>query len=89
MEGGRFLELCTSHLPGATLSLGLTTAAQGSYTRSQLEHLLQLVVQHRVSAPVTLPLRASLATASVPTITAFLDKVAPPPPPRPRRRPGT
>jgi len=74
VDGPRFLELCSSHLPEATLSLGLTTAAQGRYTREQLEQVLDLVLKHKVTAPVTLPIRASLATASLPTIKAFLNQ---------------
>ena len=88
VDGPRFLELCSSHLPEATLSLGLTTAAQGRYTKEQLDQVLDLVLKHKVTAPVTLPIRASLATASVPTIAAFLNKVALPPP-RAQGRPAT
>jgi len=76
VDGPRFLELCSSHLPEATLSLGLTTAAQGRYTKEQLDQVLDLVLKHKVTAPVTLPIRASLATASVPTIAAFLNKTS-------------
>ena len=64
-------------LCSGTLSLGYTTLGDGAgcYSGADLSRLLSLVMRHRVTSPLTLPLRASLLQLSGPQVLHFLQQV--------------
>jgi len=72
VEGNEFLAVCKSIFPGATLSVGWTTGPQGRYSKDDFYAMRDLLLQHNVTSPVTLPLRASLTVNSVDAISEFL-----------------
>merc|ERR1712210_290929 len=72
VEGSDFLNVCKRIFPGATLSVGWTTEPKGQYSKDDFEKMRNLLQQHNVTSPVTLPLRASLAVNSVEPISEFL-----------------
>jgi len=73
VDADRFLSLCQAHLPRATLSLGwTTTAAPGEYSPGHFADLKNLLDKYQLKAPVTLPLRASLAAESRAAIMEYL-----------------
>ena len=76
VDAEAFLGHCTGTFPNATLSLGWTTGATGSYSlEDHLNPMHEMLDKHMITGPVTLPLRASLTTPSVPAISDFLLKV--------------
>merc|ERR1711934_710942 len=72
VEGNDFLNVCKRIFPGATLSVGWTTGPEGQYSKDDFDKMRNLLLQHNVTSPVTLPLRASLAVNSVEPISEFL-----------------
>jgi len=73
VDADRFLSLCREHLPRATLSLGwTTTAAPGQYSPANIVDLENLLEKFQPSAPITLPLRASMAAQSRAILVGYL-----------------
>jgi len=72
VEGNDFLNVCKKVFPGATLSTGWTTGPEGQYSKDDFDQMQNILLQHNVTSPVTLPLRASLAVNSVEPISEFL-----------------
>ncbi len=70
---------CTySYVCRAILSLGFTTSCPGpGYSVGDLSRLLPLMAERRITAPLTVPLRASLLQRSGPEVIHFLQKVRP------------
>ena len=76
VEAAVFLRLCTSQFPSATLSTGFTTGSGlGQYSTQMLEELHFTLIEAGVTAPVTVPLRASLAARSREEILSYLEMV--------------
>jgi len=72
VDADLFLDLCFQQFPSATLSIGYTTASEGSYTESQFLSMFNLIKEKGITSPVTLPLRASLAAESISEVLYFL-----------------
>merc|ERR1719305_2041896 len=69
-----FLHLAKTYLPTATLSVGYTTVSTGKFVTSNFDEMLGILNKNQVTAPVTLPLRASLLANSKPEILQFFKK---------------
>ncbi|XP_023348125.1 protein FAM151B isoform X1 [Eurytemora carolleeae] len=67
----QFIRLAKDYFPNGTLSLGFTTTSSGKYDISNFLEALQFIEARKVTAPVTLPVRACLLARSKPEIIQY------------------